>query len=305
MNKKFTGVIVPMITPFKRNGEIDENAIIKIIENFIKVGVNPFILGTTGESASISDEEKFRFAQIVSKNFKGKTILYAGVGSNDIKLSVEYAKQYYDLGFDCCVAHLPSYYPITDSQILKYYENLIEQIPSDLMLYNIKATTHLSIPVDIVKKLSQHERIVGLKDSERDFERIKDLINFAKEKNDFSFLIGWGSKCGDGLLLGADGIVPSTGNITPGLFKEMLNAVKQKDINTVRKIQLIADEISEVYQKNKLLSESLAALKVMMETEQLCEKFVLPPLTEIEGKEYDDIRKGYTELIEKYELKNN
>lgn len=284
-NKKYKGVIVPMISPFTENGKIDERAVVRIINNFIIYDVQPFILGTTGESSSIEDYEKYQFAKIVANNFRDKTTLYVGIGSNSFSTSVDYAKRFYDLGFKIMVAHLPSYYPITESQILNYFEKLIEAIPGELMIYNITATTHISIPVNVVEKLSHHERIVGLKDSERDQERFDTLINMIKKREDFSHLIGWGAQSAHGLLIGSDGIVPSTGNLIPAMFKVMYDAAKNGDNKTAIQMQNLSNEVAEIYQKGRVLSESLAALKILMKTQGLCESNVLPPLTNLSDGE--------------------
>ena len=92
-----------------------------------------------------------------------------------------------------------------------YYKNLADNIKGPLMLYNIKATTHMSIPVEIIRRLSMHPNIVGLKDSERDLERMEACISISKGREDFAYFCGWAAQSAHSLELGADGIVPSTG----------------------------------------------------------------------------------------------
>jgi len=299
MNKKYSGVIVPMITPFTEDGKIDEKAVIKIIENLISNGVKPFILGTTGESESIPDKEKIRLAKIVTEKFNDKTTIFVGIGNNCFNKSVKLAKNFYDLGLSCFVAYLPGYYPISKSEIHKYYINLIENIPGELMLYNITATTNLSIPIDVVMELSKHERIVGIKDSERNIDRLNKLIELIKNREDFSHLVGWAAKSVTGLMTGSDGIVPSTGNLTPGMFRLLYDSAKNGDKKTAVKMQRQTDEIAKVYQKDQTLSESIAALKVLMNLENLCEINVLPPLVKTNRNNIQIIKNEYRELKEK------
>lgn len=276
--KKYHGVVVPMITPFKEDGSIDESGARRVTEFLLENGVFPFILGTTGESASIPEAEKLRYVEAVAKAVDGRTILYAGISRNCLANAVEAAKRYADLGVDVVVAHLPSYYPISTGHMLGYYEMLAERIPLPLVIYNILATTHHSIPLEVVETLSHHPNIVGLKDSERDEDRLEQAISNWGQRTDFAHFVGWGAKCTDALLMGSDGIVPSTGNITPKMFHELYTNATNSHPEDAKRLQIKTDAIAALYQKGKLLSESLAALKVMMKALGLCESWVLPPL---------------------------
>jgi len=288
--KLYHGVVVPMITPFTSNGIIDEEAVHKITNAIVSCGAFPFIIGTTGESASISIQEKSKYVQYLAKTYSGKTTLYAGISSNCQTDSIEAAKKYFDLGIDAVVATLPSYYILTSDQILKYFETLADNIPGPVIIYNIVATTHMSIPIDVVDKLSYHPRIVALKDSERDIRRLDKSIELFKEREDFSLLIGWAAQSAYGLLNGADGIVPSTGNIVPKMFQLLYEAAKSDDSQTANRLQQETDAIAKVYQKDRTLGQSLAALKVMMEYYGLCTQEMLPPLSKLGLDEVEAIK---------------
>lgn len=298
--KSYSGVVVPMITPFDDQGKIDLHAIEKIMNNFIHSKIDPLLLGTTGESASIYDEDKLNIVKFVTHNFGKRSKIYAVISENCFQKSVEFAKQYYDLGVELIVALLPSYYPLNDLQIRKYFEDLAESIPGKLFIYNIPATTRISIPLNIIDDLSKHEKIVGVKDSEQNIERLNESINLWKDREDFSHFIGWGAQCFNGLWLGSDGIVPSTGNFSPTLYKEMYEAVLNDEKEKGEYAQNVTMEIASVYQKDKILSESLPALKVMMSQIGLCNTTVIPPFTELPKEEEKIIRYKTKEIITKY-----
>jgi 4-hydroxy-tetrahydrodipicolinate synthase len=155
----------------------------------------------------------------------------------------------------------------------------------------------------VVEKLSQHRRIVGLKDSEQDKARHDEAIDRWADRDDFSHLIGWATISADGLLLGSDGLVPSTGNLFPQLYVNLYNAARENDVETARRLQNETDEISRVYQKDFLICDSLAALKVMMHEAGLCQPHVLPPLQRINSEREVAIRKKTVELLQKYNAK--
>lgn len=287
--KKYSGVIVPMITPFTSDGKVDEAAVEKILQHFIEADVSAFILGTTGEASSVPEPEKIRFVEFTTKNFLGKIPLYVGISSNCFETSVQLARRYYDLGAENFVAHPPYYYPLNADQLFRYYQNLIDSIPGNLIVYNITATTHISIPLDVIEKLSYHDRIIGAKDSERDINRLKRSVEMWKDRPDFSHFIGWGAQCGPGLLLGSDGLVPSTGNIIPEIYRELYSAALQGDKKLAGELQEKTMVVSAIYQKNRILSQSLAALKIIMNHFGWCRPDVLPPLLNLDETERQKI----------------
>lgn len=140
--KKYHGVIVPMVTPFTTQGDIDHSAVKKVAEHLVNGGVSTFALGTTGEGASVSASAKADFVETLVNQIDNRTKTYAGISSNCLTNSIEAAKKYFDLGVSAVVAHLPSYYPLTDYHILKYYEILAESVSGPIILYNIPVTTN-------------------------------------------------------------------------------------------------------------------------------------------------------------------
>lgn len=300
--KKYSGIIVPMITPFTEDEKIDEGAVEKIIENFIASDSSPLLFGTTGETASLTKSQKTEYAELVMKKFGGRTKVYTAISDNSFEDALNAAKTYFDLGVEAIVVLLPGYYPITVDQMQKYYETFADSINGPMFLYNIPATTHLSIPLEVLDKLSKHERIIGLKDSERDYERLTKSIELWKDRDDFSHFIGWGAQCFNGMWLGSDGIVPSTGNFDIKVYKDMYDAVVQSEKEKGEKAQEISMEMATVYQKDKILSQSLPALKIMMNQVGLCGTKVKLPFTQLSKDEEEQIRKETDQLIEKYNL---
>ncbi|MBQ7162000.1 MAG: dihydrodipicolinate synthase family protein [Bacteroidales bacterium] len=280
MKKKFQGVVVPMITPLKQNLTIDTAAVTRIMGKFAENGISPLVLGTTGESASVGEKESLRFMQAAVKARKPGQLVYAGLVGNDVGALLSLARQYADMGVDAVVSTLPSYYILTPDQMKKFYLTLAETVKAPVFMYNIKATTQMSIPLEVVEELSHHPNIAGLKDSERDEEKMKKSIELFEDRADFSFFCGWGAQGGNSLKLGADGIVPSTGNIVPELYGWLYRAFTSGDFAAVDHFQALTDQVGAVYQKGRTLGQSLAALKVLMHDAGLCGTTMMPPLTE-------------------------
>lgn len=285
IKKTYCGVIVPMITPFTEELKVDLQAVERILDTFLKANVSPFLVGTTGESVSIQDSEKLRLIETAVKFINHKTIVYAGISSNCLQESIDNAKTYAGFGVDAVVAHLPFYYPMADDLMLRYFEELANNVPCPLILYNIPITTRQSIPLEVIEKLSHHPNIAGIKDSEKGLERLDKSLELWRNRNDFVHLMGAAVQSAYALLNGSDGIIPSTGNITPKLYRQMYLAAIDKDAVKVNELQELTNKISEIYQKDRSLSRSIPALKVMMSVYGLCEPYALPPMYTMEPEE--------------------
>ncbi len=295
--KKYSGVVIPAVTPLTADYRLDHDGVEKIFENFRKNKVTPFILGTTGEAASLPFSLKKEFFELAGRLKKTGEVLYGGISANVFAESVAMAKHAFDNGTDVVVTTLPSYYALTEDAMLHYFEKLANAVDGPMMIYNIPATTHMSIPLHVVDRLSRHDNIVGLKDSERNEDRLNESIALWSGREDFSYLLGWAAKSAHAILNGGDGLVPSTGNFVPKLYMDLYKAAHDGNDDKLNLYQHFSDLSGELYQKGKTLAESLWALKVVMKEMSLCETFVMPPLfpqsKEIEKK----IQDNYFELM--------
>ncbi|MEI8087231.1 MAG: dihydrodipicolinate synthase family protein [Paludibacter sp.] len=299
MQKRFSGVVVPMITPLTKELTVDVIAVERIMKLFYEHGIHPLVLGTTGESSSIGEIESLRFVEAAVRSKGENQCVYAGLVGNQVSNLIERGNKYIKLGANAVVATLPSYYMLTTAQMTSFYTQLADNISGPIMIYNIKATTQMTIPLEVVKALSIHPNIYGLKDSERDAERMETCIETYKSNPDFSYFCGWGAQSAGSMALGADGIVPSTGNLVPEMYGELYSAALQNDFEKANHYQALTDEVALLYQKDRTLGESLAALKVLMNSKGICETTMMPPLTELSEEENALICNGYEELKSK------
>jgi 4-hydroxy-tetrahydrodipicolinate synthase len=290
MIKNYAGVVVPMITPLTEKRQIDTLAVDRILSKLAENNISPLLLGTTGESPSVGDAESLVFLDAAIQAKKHNQVIYAGLVGNNVAGLIEKAKQYAAKGADVIVATLPSYYLLTPKQMEDFYVRLADASPRPVMMYNIKATTQMSIPLEVVEKLSRHPNIAGLKDSERDAERLETCINQYRDRADFSFFCGWGAQSLRSLQMGADGIVPSTGNVAPEMYKKLYDAFNARNYSLAEQMQSETDEVAALYQKDRTLGQSLAALKGMMEIRGLCSRYMMPPLTDLSPAEMEELK---------------
>lgn len=279
---KYHGVVVPMVTPVTKEGDIDVKAVERIIDNFAKYNVSALLMGTTGEGNSVAVEQGVKMIEAAAKAAAGRITIYAGLAGNCVSEQMEAAKKFVAAGADVIAATLPCYYALTPEQMMKYYTDLADVLTIPLMLYNITITTHMSIPVDVIEKLSHHPNIVGLKDSEDNQERMEEILRLVADRDDFAYFCGCAANSAKALSLGADGIVPSVGNYLPKMYADLFDAGVKGDTATAEDLQQKTIEIGKINTAGLTLGQSLAGLKVIMKMVGLCDTFMLPPLTELD-----------------------
>jgi len=276
----YKGVIVPMITPLTKDGKIDKPSSVRLI-NYLMDNENiPFVLGTTGESASIPVPEKEELIQILTANKRPRIPAIAGVIGLTMAKTISQANKYIKYGVDAVVITLPYHYELTDFQIFNYYKVLAENIEGNIILYNIPKTVHQSIPIKAIEDLSQIENIIGIKDSEMNRERITESLRLWKNREDFSHFTGVNALMPLGIELGSKGLVPSTANIAPRLYVNLYKKCVEGNKEEAEKLYAKTLEWTSIYQEGKTLGDSLAALKYFMAEMNLCAPHVMLPLTE-------------------------
>ena len=298
MKKKYSGIVIPAITPLTADHKLDKASAEKMLSNFRSHEVSPFILGTTGESASLPAGVKLDFIRLAGKCKQPNEVFYSGIAATCLSESVELAKQCFDAGIDVVAAHLPSYYTLSEDQMLRYFEQLADAVSGPLVIYNIPATTHMTIPLSVIDRLSHHEHIVGTKDSERSEERLQQSIKLWAHREDFSHFLGWAAQSAYALLHGSDGLIPSTGNLHPGLYQALAKAALHANHDEAHRLQIQSDELGAMYQSGRSLGDSLWALKTLMSDAGICAPHMMPPLTEGSTEDANNLKQQLHQYLE-------
>ena len=295
--KKYNGIVVPAVTPLTADFQLDADGVKRLFGFFYEHGVHPFILGTTGEAASLPFSLKRSYIEQAGRLKNAGSVLYVGISSNVFVESVGLAKHAFDAGADVVVATLPSYYQLDPSAMERYFGQLAEAVKGPMMIYNIPATTHMSIPLEVIENLSHHPFIVGVKDSERSDERLDGSLQRWRQRQDFSYFLGWAARSAAAMTNGSDGLVPSTGNFAPAVYTGIWQSVKNGEQQRAQNLQQASDGLGDVYQKGRNLGTSLWALKTIMKELGLCDNHVMPPI-------YPQSSKDEQQLVEEFHRVN-
>jgi 4-hydroxy-tetrahydrodipicolinate synthase len=285
---KLRGTVVPMVTPVTAAGKLDEPAAERLIDFLVAGGVDGvFVLGTTGEGASVSRPDRRRLVELAVARVRHRALVYAGTGDSDLD-GAAFGNESLAAGADVIVSRPPVSYPV--DRLLPWYQKLLDELKGPLVIYNMPATTKVSIPLDVVEQLLGHPRFAGIKDSENNPARLEELLRRFGRRPDFSIFIGVGVFMAQGLKLGADGIVPSVGNLIPGVCRKLCASSAGADWGAVEDFHSRMNAVAALYQKGRTLNESLAVLKAAVACRGLCAPHMLPPLKPLTAPQLEKVR---------------
>jgi 4-hydroxy-tetrahydrodipicolinate synthase len=293
---KYHGAVVPLVTPLTPGGGLDEAALARLVDLQIAGGVaGIFVLGTTGEGAHVPPATRHRLVTLAVQCARRRAAVFAGLG--DVRAAdVAEANAFLQAGADAVVVHPPVSEKVPADQLGAWFESLLNRLNGPMLLYNMPMTTGVSIPLDTVAQLLGHPRLAGIKDSENNAPRHEELLRRFGGRRDFSVFIGVGALMQNGLRLGADGIVPSVGNLIPDVCHQVCAAAQKADWSQVDSLSARMLAVAALYQKGRNLNESLSALKAAMHLCGWCALQVMPPLRKVSEAELEKIRRQMTEL---------
>ena len=215
---KYTGSYVALITPFKDNLEVDYDKLSELLDFQIENGTNGIVVcGTTGEAATLSEEEYIKVITFVTEKSKGKVKVVAGAGSNSTKRAVELTKICKEIGVDAVLSVAPYYNKPTQKSIIEHFKKIAE-VGIDVILYNVPSRTGVNIEAKTTIELSKVKNIVGVKEATGSIEQMIEIANNVSE--DFDILSGEDNLILPMLSIGAVGVISVTANALP---KEVAN----------------------------------------------------------------------------------
>lgn len=225
----FGQLITAMVTPFDERGEIDFDATKNLLEHLIKTGTDAVVVaGTTGESPTLSTEEKLELFSFVIKEANGRIPVIAGTGTNNTKASIELTKEAEKLGADGIMLVAPYYNRPNQDGLYAHFKAIAEETDLPIMIYNIPGRTACNIEVDTIVKLSEIDNIVSVKEASGNLDAMAEIIE--RTKDSFVLYSGDDSLTLPVLAIGGKGIVSVASHIVGDAMKEMIEAFNRGDI---------------------------------------------------------------------------
>jgi 4-hydroxy-tetrahydrodipicolinate synthase len=232
--KKYAGTWTAIITPFKDDGSLDEEALRGLVRRQVDGGVTGVVpVGTTGESPTTTMEEDRKIFEIVVDEVGGRALVMAGTGSNSTADAVKYTKNAKEAGCDCCLVVSPYYNKPTAEGLRRHYAE-VANVGLPVIVYNIKGRTGANIETDVLMEIAEHEMVVGVKEASGDLDQMKEVIE--RSTDDFCVLSGDDGLTLDLIRMGGDGVVSVASNIVPGQISEMVNHALEGNFEEAEKI---------------------------------------------------------------------
>jgi 4-hydroxy-tetrahydrodipicolinate synthase len=232
------GIVPPMISPLKTGGEVDEDALVGVVDRILGGGCTGlFVLGGCGEGAWLTRAQRSAVVRAAVRAAAGRAPVLAGVMLPATGPAVESARQAAEDGADALVAGSPYYLGVDDATQQRHVEAILGAVALPVLLYNIPQATHNPLAPETVARLARNARILGIKDSAGDFEAFQGFLAIKKGRADFRVLQGNEHFASSSLLLGADGLVPGMANFAPALFVELHGAAAKGDAAACARVQ--------------------------------------------------------------------
>lgn len=233
----FKGSIVAIVTPFDQDQNIDFKKLGELIEWHIESKTDGIvILGTTGEAATLSKEEKLEVFKYTVQKVNKRIPVIAGTGSNNTLQTISFSREVEKLGVDGLLIVTPYYNKANKEGFIKHYEMIANSVNTPIMMYNVPSRTGCSLPVDVVVELSKHQNIVALKEASGDISYFAQVASLVSD--DFLLFSGNDDMVLPLMSLGASGVVSVAANVIPFEFHLMVERYLQCDIKEAKRIQL-------------------------------------------------------------------
>lgn len=235
------GSITALVTPFK-DGGLDEKAFQDFVEWQIASGTHGLVpCGTTGESATLTDEEHRRVISLCVEAANGRVPVIAGAGSNETVVSISYAKHAKELGADAALVVTPYYNKPNQEGIYQHFKAIADAVDIPIVVYNIPGRSVVDISNETMGRLSKLPTVVACKDATGDISRVVEINDLCGD--DFIQLSGDdASTLGHGVH-GGRGAITVVANVAPKLYAEFQNACLAGDFLEARRINTVLDRL--------------------------------------------------------------
>lgn len=284
--KDFSGVFTALLTPFK-NGAIDYVSVKRLVRAQLDGGINGLVVcGTTGESPTLSEDEKKELFLFIKAEVSNQVPLIMGTGTNSTSDSVEATKSAETLGADAALVVVPYYNKPSQRGLFQHYQKIAESSRLPVILYNVPGRTITKLELGTIEELSRLPNIVGIKEASGDIEFGQSIVEHCDD--DFLVTSGDDGTFLDLIAVGGSGVISVASNIMPKLFVRWCRSARQGRVSAPgesgaaqarKEFQEISDLNSFLYvEANPIPVKMAAKLMGLIDTPEM--RLPLTPLSE-------------------------
>ena len=293
-NNKFIGTGIAIVTPFRKDDSIDFNSLANLIEHLIGNDVDYLVvLGTTGETPTLSDDEKKAVTNFVIEAVNKRVPVVVGIGGNYTQDVINKIKKTDFDGIDAILSVAPYYNKPNQAGLYTHYQTITSFSPVPVIIYNVPGRTGCNISAESTLRLAHdfNHQFIGIKEASGNFAQIMKIIQ--DKPDDFLVISGDDAITLPLISLGASGVISVVANAFPKQFSDMVRFALTMKYDEARAIHFKLLEIIE----NLFIEGSPAGIKAVLNILGLTENHVRLPLTTVSKSTYSKL----SELIKKLE----
>lgn len=274
--EKLKGTGVAIVTPFTTHGDIDFVSLERLLEHLIKGGVEYLVVqGTTGESVTLTEEERMVLFSFVREKVNGRVGLVAGVGGNDTMKTAKQMRSFVLEGYQAILSVTPYYNKPTQEGLYRHFAYLSKHTPLPIILYNVPGRTSVNLlPETTLRLAKEFSNIIGIKEASGNVEQIMQIIK--QQPEGFLVISGDDNLTMPLVAAGAVGVISVVANVFPQPYSDMVRAALAGDLGRARKLHYSLMDLT-----NLLFAEgNPAGAKAALQLLGICEGTVRLPLVE-------------------------
>ena len=225
----FGQVLIAMVTPMTKDGEVDWPAVESLMDYLISHGADGLVVtGTTGETSTLTDAEKIQLVTTGKSVSAGRARIITGGGSNETAHAIELYKASEKAGADGVMVVTPYYNKPTQAGVLTHFRMIADATDLPMIMYDIPGRSGIQITYDTILRAAKHPNIVAVKDAKGDLSEVSRVMN----QTDLMYFAGDDANALPTLAIGGTGLIGVTANIAPEPYRTMINAVNAGDLAT-------------------------------------------------------------------------
>jgi 4-hydroxy-tetrahydrodipicolinate synthase len=290
--KKFRGTGVAIVTPFKNDSSIDFAALGRVVNHIISGGVNYIVvIGTTGESVTLTKDEKKAVISYVAEVTDNRVPLVVGIGGNNTQEVINYIRQSNLTGVDGILSVAPYYNKPNQRGLFQHFKAIASSTTIPVILYNVPGRTCSNISSDTCLELAnQCENIVAIKEASGDMAQIMRIMK--GKPDNFSVISGDDMMTIPIIAAGGSGVISVLANAFPAVTSELVNHALKNNFKSARELQLRYLEMTELL----FMDGNPAGVKAMLSILNLSQNYLRLPLVPVNRTLYTRIQKAIDEV---------
>lgn len=231
----FRGTATALITPFTKDDKVDVKALCEIVERQIASGVDALVaLGTTGEPATLSEEEKKQVVEVCIKQTRGRVPVIVGAGSNSTRHAIETCRMAQNLGADGLLVVTPYYNKCTQEGLVEHYGAIADSTSLPIICYNVSSRTGVNMLPETFAKIATRKNVVGIKEASGNMEQIEKCLALCPGK----VISGDDALTLPIMAMGGLGVISVASNVCPKYVSDMTHYALDGEWERARKMQL-------------------------------------------------------------------